>query len=428
MKKTIKMMSAAAVCMLLTMTSCQEAEEVVLGSISVTLTPVETYDGVDVSGVSVTLTNNVDNTTSSATTDASGVALFENLSFSTYNATAIVELSADQAVAYTGLNSEVTLSGSANNISVVSSTTVSASIELDGSTGGSLVIKEIYCTGAANDSYSIMFKDQFIEIYNNSDEIQYVDGLYILECGNSSVGTDASNDVAFGLSNEDYVYANKVIQFPGNGTDYPVEPGQSVIVAVNAVDYLSQALDAGLSTVVTVDNSTADFDTYFVDWMTGNGATGSSYFDVDNSEVPTMVCHYHNNSYGYFNMPNYPGMALAKMDSCPTETTLDPASPTSTIYYLMVPASSIIDAIDILATTAASELKRFNSTIDSGFYSPDQYTGDDTAVTGGYYSGNSYRRKISKTMDDGRNVLSDTNNSTIDMEIIATPDPRGYNN
>lgn len=421
-------MMTVACGVLLVLTGCQKSETAELGIIAVTLEASSTYTGVAVDGVTVTLTNTSDQTTKTAVTDATGVALFEDLASSTYNATASVALTTAEALLYTGLESDITLSGSVNSISVSNGSYKSETITLDGSAGGSLVIKEVYCTGAANDSYSIMFRDIFIEVYNNSDEVQYVDGLYILDLGNSSYGSSPTSDVVFGYPVDEYVYANKAIQFPGNGTDYPVQPGQSVVVAFNAVNYVQEAANAGLTTAVTVDNSTADFDTYFVDWWLDNGGTGSTYFDVENSDVPTMLCSYHNNSGGFFNLSNCPAIALADIDDFPTDTYLDPSSSSTTVYYLKIPANTIIDGIEILANSSAAAYKRFNTTIDAGFYCIDYYEGNDATVTGAYYSGNSYRRKVSKVMADGRNVLCDTNNSTNDLEIVASPTPRCYNN
>lgn len=403
-------------------TGCQKESESALGSLTVKVGVSEIFEGIDLSGISVKIVNTSDNSTLTAETQANGVALFNEISPAVYNVSASLELPAEEAVNYTGTNQAVTLNGVATDVTLLPSGNQTVELVLDGKAGGSLVIKEIYTLGATKDNYAIMFKDQFIEIYNNSDEIQYVDGLYLADLGPSADGSDPDKTAPLGLPLDEYVYAAKVLQFPGNGTDYPVEPGKSIVMAMNAVNYKADKPDA-----VTVDNSTADFDTYAIDWLQEQGRTGNSFFDVDNPQVPTMKCIYLNiENSGWFNFASYGSVALFKLDSAPTETVLDPTSLSTQIYYLKMPVSGIIDGVDNLAATDAGAFKRLPSSVDAGFFCPKGYSGDNAAITGLNYSGNSIRRKVAKVLPDGRNVLSDTNNSANDFEVVEAPTPRCY--
>lgn len=403
-------------------TGCKQEKESALGSISVQVGVSEIFEGVDLSGISVKIVNTADNASLVGETDASGAVLFGEVSPAVYNVSASLELSAEEAVNYTGTNQAVTLNGVASNVTVLPSQNLSVELELDGKAGGNLVIKEIYTLGATKDNYSILFKDQFIELYNNSDEVQYVDGLYLADLAPSADGSDPDKTTPLDLPLDEYVYASKVLQFPGNGTDYPVEPGKSIVMAMNAVNYKEDKPEA-----VTVDNSTADFDTYAIDWLQEQGRTGSSFFDVDNPQVPTMKCIYLNiQNGGWFNFNSYGSVALFKLDAEPTETVLDPTSVSTQVYYLKMPVSGIIDGVDNLAATDAGAFKRLPSGVDAGFFCPKGYSGDNAAITGMNYSGNSIRRKVAKVLPDGRNVLCDTNNSANDFEVIEAPAPRCY--
>lgn len=385
-----------------------------LSVIQVTLSTSATFNGVTLANIPVEITNTVDNTKSVALTNTLGVAKFENIAPSTYNISASVVLTPEQAFNYTGFNKSVTLNASASNISVLPLQTGLQALVLDGKAGGDLVIKEVYSLGAANDSYAIMFKDQFIEIFNNSDEVQYLDKLYIAYLASQRAGQNA-NDVVLGLPLTEVVYASKILQFPGTGTQYPLQPGMGAVVAMNAVNYLAQKPLA-----LTVDNSKAQFDTYAITWLQSLGRTGSTYFDVDNPDVPTM-----NNIFlfvqtgGWFNMDDYASIALVRLAAIPTETIKDPTVTTAQLYYTKIPISGIIDGVDILAKSSSAAFKRLPAGIDAGFAYA-QANGSSN------YTGKSLRRKIAKTLSNGRNVLLDTNNSTNDLEVVAPATPHCY--
>lgn len=389
-------------------TSCKQDEEAVLGSLELTVTLAETYATLDTKGVEVVLTNTTDNSVFKATIVEAGKVFFKDLAPGTYSASASIELSAEQAFPFTGLNKEVTLNALKADIVILPKEAKTETIKLDGKTGGSLVIKEIYSVGSANDGYAILFKDQFIEIYNNSEEVQYVDGLYLAYLAPQRAGSDPTKEVVTTLPINTFIYASKILQFPGTGTQYPIQPGKAMRIAVNAVNYL-----ASKPAAYTTDNSKADFDTYAIDWLVANGRTGNTTFDIDNPNVPTMKCIYlFVQKGGFFNMDNAASLALLKLDAdpaIPANTLLDPDITTSQLYYVKLPSASIIDGVDVLETSSANVYKRLPSSVDAGF----TYV---NALGKSNYSGKSIRRKTSLTLTNGRKVLLDTNNSGNDFE------------
>lgn len=392
--------------MVIQFASCQKEEESVLGSLEVTVNSSETYATLDTKEIEVKLTNTFDNSVVKVNTNSVGIAKFSDLAPGTYTVSATKVLKAEEAFVFTGLNKEVTLNALKADIIILPKEAKIESIVLDGKSGGALIIREIYSTGAANDTYAIMFKDQFVEIYNNSEDVQYVDGLYLAYLAPQRAGSDPTKEVVTTLPIGDYVYASKIIQFPGTGTQYPVAPGKAVRIAVNAVNYLESKPLA-----YTTDNSTANFDTYAINWLQSLGRTGNAYFDIDNPNVPTMNCIYlfiANN--GFFNLDNAPSLALLKLDSNPAieaNITLDPDI-TSQLFYVKLPTSGIIDGVDVLETASANAYKRLPTKIDAGF----TYVID---LGKSSYTGKSVRRKVSKTLPDGRVVLMDTNNSGNDF-------------
>lgn len=413
MKKNKLILLFVALSSLPVLLSC-EKKGPELSNIQVTLSTSTAFNGVSLANIPVEIVNTIDNTKITEMTNSMGVAVFEQIAPSTYNIGASIELSPEVAFNYTGFNKAVTINANLSDIAVLPLQTSIQTLTLDGKAGGDLVIKEVYSLGAANDGYAIMFKDQFIEIFNNSDEVQYLDKLYLAFLAPQVAG-QGSKDVPTTLPIGDFVYASKVLQFPGTGTQYPIQPGMGAVVAMNAVNYKAQKPDAK-----TVDNSTAQFDTYAITWLQSLGRTGSAFFDIDNPDVPTMTNIYlfiQNN--GWFNMDDYASIALVKLDATPTETIRDPDK-TSDVFYVKIFTSGIIDGVDILAKSSSAAFKRLPTKVDSGF----AYAQENGSAN---YTGKSLRRKIAKTLSNGRNVLMDSNNSSNDFEVVVPATPHSYN-
>src|SRR3989339_334348 len=359
MKKINLRLFITALVAVITISACEKkAPE--LSVIEVTLATSAAFDGVAIGNIPVEITNTIDNTKKTVLTNQAGVAIFEDIAPSTYNISASKELTAEIAFNYTGFNKAITINANLQNIAVMPLQTIRQTLTLDGKAGGDLVIKEVYSLGAANDGYAIMFKDQFFEIYNNSDEVQYLDKLYVAFLGPTKAGQNA-NDVVLGLPLTSVVYASKILQFPGTGTQYPIQPGMGAVVAINAINYKELKPLA-----VTVDNTKAKFDTYAITWLQSLGRTGSTFFDVDNPDVPTMNCIFLNiQNNGFFNMDDYASIALVRLSANPTETIQDPTVTTSQIFYTKIPVTAIIDGVDILAKSSSAAFKRLPANIDS---------------------------------------------------------------
>ncbi len=390
-------------------------DEVKLANLDVTVEAASSFTGLSMADIYVYITNTVDGGVDSALTDASGIAAFINVAPGTYAVSATMELTDEEAGAASGYYEEMTLNAVENNVALLGGFDSEVTLTLDGKASSSLVIKEFYYSGANDPTWSILFKDQFVEIYNNSDEVVYADGLYLASLAPTTNGSDPSTDVALGLDLEQYIYADKVAQVPGSGTDYPIQPGESIIIAFNAVDWT----DGGTNDF-TVDLSIADFELYAVDWLESLGRTGNTWFDIDNADVTNMNMIYLNiENYGQFNF-NSTGASIAifRSETEPSTIITDPnSSETSPIYYMQINTADVIDGIDMLYDAEAALYKRLPAGIDAGF----------NYVEGSSYTSQSVRRKVAKTVD-GRKILQDTNNSTNDFEVLALPTPGGFEN
>ncbi|MFO7844551.1 MAG: DUF4876 domain-containing protein [Bacteroidales bacterium] len=398
------------------MVACESDDEVELANLDVQVDIADTFTGLSAADLYVYITNTADNGVDSALTDANGLAVFNNVAPGSYNVSATKELTAEEAGAASGYYEEMTLNAVENDVQLMAGFDSDVTVTLDGESSSSLVIKEFYYNGANDPTYSILFKDQFVEIYNNSDEVVYADGLYLASLSPSTSGSDAS-DVPLGLDLTEYVYASKILRIPGNGTDNPVQPGESIVICLNAVDYT----DGGANEDISVDLSTADFETYAVSWLESLGRTGNSYFDLDNVDVPNMECVYLNiENNGWFNFDiESSSIAIFRNDNFAIEQIADPRveTPSSSDYFAKINVEDIVDGIDMMYNAETSEFKRLPSSIDAGF----KYIDGDT------YTSKSVRRKVANEVD-GRKILKDTNNSTNDFEVTDLPTPGGFGN
>ena len=414
MKLTSLFKVALAVVIATGFTACSDDDDVKLANLNVQLDIAETFSGLDASNMYVYITNTIDNAKDSALTNADGIATFIDLAPGTYNVSASMALTVEQASAAAGYYEEMTLNAVQNDVELMPDVTREVTIELNGTPGASLVIKEFYYNGANDPTYSVMFKDQFVEIYNNSSEVVYADGLYLAGLAVQADGSDA-NDTPIALDLTEYVYATKILQVPGSGQEYPIEPGSSIVICLNAVDYT----DGGAKADITVDLSGADFETYAIPWLESLGRQGSSYFDLDNADVPNMTCIYNFiENYGWFNFDiKSASIVIFRNDNFEVETVANPEkeNPGFSDYFVKINVDDIIDGIDMMRDADKGAFKRLPSTVDAGF----KY------VEGSTYTSKSVRRKVAKEVN-GRKILMDSNNSTKDFEAIDLPTPRAF--
>lgn len=108
-------------------------------------------------------------------------------------------------------------------------------IEVQGLKVSPLIFKEIYYCGSRPEKGGVYFRDQFYEIYNNSADILYLDGIYF---ANLTPGTATTKlPIWPEADGNNYAYGERVWKFPGNGTEYPLAPGESCIISQFAANH-----------------------------------------------------------------------------------------------------------------------------------------------------------------------------------------------
>ncbi len=337
----------------------------------------------------------------SVKTDDSGHAIFDQLVPGNYTLTALKNLTSTEAEIITGIASEAYLNASVAQIQILE--TGSKNVQLDGGVIGDWVIKEFYYSGAPNSYY---FYDSYIEIYNNSTEILYADGLLF----GSTKSATASSTSFYGFVTQNYqdAFLSYAFKIPGKGTEYPVEPGKSIVIAIDAIDHKTDP-NGNANSPVNLGKGISDFEVYYY--------VNPKAPDTDNPDVPNVEIVYATSTSLFDYLPGVmgSGLILFKSDDPDTLARMREPNASASTQYLRVPREQVIDALDAAANTSMPlETKRLATVLDAGINS-----------VGKSYSGTSLRRKIKQNIN-GRKVLLDTNNSATDFEINQKPNPKGW--
>ena len=268
------------------------------------------------------------------------------------------------------------------------------------SKSGALVFKEVYYSGSRTPTGGSYFRDQFYEIYNTSDAVQNVRGLCIAIL--NPLTATANLPVWDGPDADKYVYAGTIWQVPDD-TDYPLNPGESIIIAQMADDHQK----SNLNPTSPVNLLSAEFETFI---NTTAIIQDNPAINMDMAFWPRPTPQWLTTVFG--------GAFVIFMPSIP----IDPNSETEvvspvgqTAQSYRIPIEDVIDALENVGNENQMQLKRMPAVLDAG------------AVTvGGTYVSKSVARRVKETLPDGRVILYDTNNSTYDFEVMDTPTIRRY--
>lgn len=297
-----------------------------------------------------------------------------------------------------------TIAGSENNVSLIADG-AEVVVNVDAVKEAALVFKEIYYTGV--DPANFYFRDQFYEIYNNSTEVVYADGLCIAETVFANY--DKSIIYEWPIENADqYVFARVIWQLPGDGKTYPVQPGESFVIAQWATNHKAENLSKGLS---PVDLTGAEFEaieketTFNGILLTDNLAINMKKVVQAGYAMPQWLTSTDGSRYVLFK-PSKP----LKNEDFITATNADYQGTAREIAI-----SDVIDAVQAVNNESGMSVLGLPTALDAG-----------AIWCSGSYVGESIARKIKETRPDGTKVYQDTNNTSNDFEVKKDPQLRRY--
>lgn len=309
-----------------------------------------------------------------AFTDSNGIVRFQEVLPGIYSCSGKLTYKADLVQQHLAdYNKDINLNGSIAALELENQQD-SVQLLLKPAFGSDLLLSEIYYNGARKPP-PYYFHDQFTEIYNNSAETIFIDGYYI-------------GDPAYGSRPDSAdLECTHLYQFPGDGDDYPIGPGQSIIVAQDAINHIEYNPQS-------VDLRGADFEYY-------NALTN----DVDAPDVTNMIQIHHKYGIDFLYSVMNASIVLMKTDSTFSGWEY------TTFNEIKVPKRFAVDGMEYREAVNEFELKHLPDEIDAG-------------ITGGMpmYQGKSVARKVLSSLD-GRSILMDTNNSSVDFIVLDTPTP-----
>ena len=272
------------------------------------------------------------------------------------------------------------------------------------------VLGEIFCAGTANKQGNYYYADKYFIIYNNTDHVLYADSLVIAE---SDFLTTMKQTYTPDIMATDMA-VSAMYMIPGSGHDVPVQPGGKLLVVDNAVNHT-------VANPNSWNMTTADYEWY-------DESTNPQYTDIDNPNVPNLERIYSSTLTLWSpHTQGFKSYALARMHTDKKTFLTDymydytyhlvgqtgEADMTGSSYRL--PSSWILDAVN-MSVPALFQWIVTSPTLDKGYTYCADFGWDDSRY------GKSVRRKVA-SMDQGRAILQDTNNSTDDFEPRAKADP-----
>ncbi|MBW8331462.1 MAG: DUF4876 domain-containing protein [Prolixibacteraceae bacterium] len=333
-----------------------------------------------------------------AVTDQQGKVQFSTVEPGFYSVTVSYSLVQEESVSYLNGIKTIHVFGAVNDTVKVFKGRLSP-----------FVIKEYYYSGTNTVAGKPYSADQYIEIVNNTDMVQYADGISVLE--HESYG----NGENFWANIKDTIVVKLIWTIPGNGKEVPVLPGKSIVLAQDGINHRDDPNGNPLS---PVNLGNADFE-FYVD--------EEKKRDIDFPAVPNLEedLFVFRAADVAFHVSGGSALAIAKIpgnnkfermqyinSKLVSKTS---ASGSNVTYYAKIANKYVLDAVEVVQDEARSVYKRFPQELDAGY----------TLVASGSRSGKCIRRKV-YAMVQGRTIYQDTNNSTEDFLKDVDPRPKIY--
>ena len=266
---------------------------------------------------------------------------------------------------------------------------------------GGFVFSEICTTGTLTPQNKNYNNDAYFIITNNSDVVLYADSIALIE---SQYQSASSGVQPWDPDVRPYaIPAGSVFMIPGNGTDHPVAPGESVIIANNAMDHRTVNENS-------YNLTKADFEVYL-----DNGGN-SMDTDYDAPNLDYIFCYtqtiwipsvQQNRSYAIARIKENKETFLANHSVVPTYTASTGKVMES--KQVQIPNEWVLDAVN-LGTEDDFGWFVISEKLDAGFVAGRANSKDTTQ------RGTAIKRK-----QDSTGKYIDTNNSTNDMVARQVP-------
>lgn len=385
---------------MLLLNACTEEFDRQSVDVTVHVTYNKQFSSKNVAGIPVTLSHQLKSVQLSGITDEQGNVTFVNLDPGFYSAHTSLSISADKAGQLSGqsYNDSLVLNG---NKLLTALESIFDTIFVIPAFNNPLIIREFYYSGSETLNEKMYYADQYIDVYNNSNLPQNINGLIISTHASSGTGFNIWSDI------KDSVAVNLLWQIPPDTQDSILAPGKSIVIATDAINHRS---DPNANRNSPVDLAEADYEFY----MENEDQKDLDAPAKNLKEIYTMD----RGSDIVFNTRIGGGLMLIRAETEDMNSYMLyhrkkkwNVAGTSFKYVITIPNKWVVDAIDVLKNSYSEAYKRFPPSLDAGF----TYNDDSK-------SGLCISRKLASDAE-GRKVFMDTNNSTVDFLNNQIPNP-----
>ncbi|KFF23090.1 DUF4876 domain-containing protein [Chryseobacterium sp. JM1] len=269
------------------------------------------------------------------------------------------------------------------------------------------IIEEVFFTGVKTVDGKNYNSSRYFKLTNSTKKVLYADKLIL---GQSEfLTTDDKNPTPY---NKDLSFPVKAVMvLPGTGNEYPVQPGDFIVIADNAINHKENT-----STAFDLHNANFEFPSV-------NPALGQ----VDNPSVPNARIIYTQMNFNMFFLHDrgFESYVIARFPAGENENTFltnfkynytyqNSAGGVTSKSAYSIPNSWIIDGVNNSISTKFVHVLT-SASIDGGWTSVGTIDKDPTRY------GKSVRRKVTGQMDNGKDLYMDTNNSSKDFTKDSEP-------
>ena len=290
---------------------------------------------------------------------------------------------------------------------VISDRDHTLALTLSISKAGSIVIKELYCGGCKKLPQEGDYQaDQYIILHNNDYQVQYLDGICFgtLSPYNSTGANPWISEE--GLLPEFIPLIQAVWQFPGDGDDFPLQPGEDAVVCLRgAIDHAAQyplSVNLNKPDYFVCYNSTYFNNTAYHP-APGNLISQDRYLDV---VIKTGKANAYTMSLSSPAVVIFRAEGITIQDYVLIPENVTPVPGSAVDNVVKVPYEWVLDAMEVFDGRSASNQKRLAASADAGYVSL-----SDT------FLGHTLMRRVDEeaTAQAGYEILADTNNSLNDF-------------
>ena len=289
---------------------------------------------------------------------------------------------------------------------VISGRDHTIALTLSISKAGSIVIKELYCGGCKKFPQEGDYQaDQYIILHNNDYQVQYLDGICFGTL--SPYNATGSNPWIQNGELPDFIPVIQAVwQFPGDGDDFPLQPGEDAVLCLRG------AIDHAVQFPLSVNLNRPDYfvcynPTYFDNTKyhpaPGNLISQDRYLDV---VIKTGKANAYTMSLSSPAVVIFRAEGITIQDYVLIPENVTPVPGNAVDNVVKVPYEWVLDAMEVFDGRSTSNQKRLAASADAGYVSL-----SDT------FLGHTLMRRVDEeaTAQAGYEILADTNNSLNDF-------------